>query len=287
MARIRTLKPEILEDERTAELSDPAFRLFVSMIVLADDFGNCRADDRYLRAQVWWARGESPQVAAILGELAQAGLILAYQVRGQMYVHLRGWEKHQRIDNRGKPRVPGPKDSEAEDITIPVTPTRGNSPRNAASLGETPLDHDHDHDHEGDMSGKPDVQPSIGSDADHVDAVTLFAETAIHHINTLARTSYRADSTATVKLCRALVKAKHTPDEARAVISSKRNWLNDDKMREYFRPATLLALSKFEQYLDELEGKQRKFVVPVSSAPAVDDFELAELPWVPMDKAAS
>lgn len=46
MARIRTLKPEILEDARTAGLSDAAFRLFVAMIVLADDHGNLRADDR-------------------------------------------------------------------------------------------------------------------------------------------------------------------------------------------------------------------------------------------------
>jgi two-component system sensor histidine kinase BaeS len=34
--RIRTIKPELLDDERTATLSDAAFRLFIGLILLAD-----------------------------------------------------------------------------------------------------------------------------------------------------------------------------------------------------------------------------------------------------------
>ena len=41
--RIRTIKPELLDDAVTAGLSDMAFRLFVSSIVLADDYGRLRA----------------------------------------------------------------------------------------------------------------------------------------------------------------------------------------------------------------------------------------------------
>lgn len=140
MGRIRTLKPELLEDTRTASLSDAAFRLFVASVLLADDHGNLRADERWLSGQVWWARGGSPQVAEILRELAEAELILAYRVREQMYVHLRGWSKHQRIDNAGKPRVPGPSDPDA--LTIPdVDSVISDDSRNsAANLREIPLD---------------------------------------------------------------------------------------------------------------------------------------------------
>ena len=106
MARIRTLKPEILEDARTAGLSDAAFRLFVAMIVLADYHGNLRADDRWLAGQVWWARGEFPRVAETLRELQEADLLTVYEVREQVYAAISGWTKHQRIDNAGKPRVP-------------------------------------------------------------------------------------------------------------------------------------------------------------------------------------
>jgi len=38
--RIRCIKPELLEDERTAGLSHEAFRLFIGLILLSDDEGN-------------------------------------------------------------------------------------------------------------------------------------------------------------------------------------------------------------------------------------------------------
>lgn len=143
MARIRTLKPEILEDEMTAGLSDGAFRLFVAMIVLADDHGNVRAEERWLEGQVWWSRrfaevrGEIPRVAEILRELSEALLIELYEVRSQFYAHIRSWEKHQRIDNAGKPRVPGPSESSRNFAEF-----RGEIPRFAA--GPRPPTSDHD-----------------------------------------------------------------------------------------------------------------------------------------------
>lgn len=116
--RIRSLKPELIEDEKVSPLSDAAFRLFVSLITLADDHGNVRADVRWLQGQVWWAHASPPNVLAVLAELAKASLIEPYGVRGGTYVHLRGWDKHQRIDNAGKNKVPLPNDSDALRIDI-------------------------------------------------------------------------------------------------------------------------------------------------------------------------
>jgi len=90
-----------------------------------------------------------------------------------------------------------------------------------------------------DVSGKPD-------------AAALFASVAVAEINRLASTRYKPETAH--KLCRALVKAKHTPEQAVLVVRSKREWLDDPKMRQYFRPATLLALSNFSTYLDDLES---------------------------------
>lgn len=108
MARIRSIKPEILEDERTANLSDSAYRLFTSVIFLADDFGNLRGDSRWLTAQIWWSRREPPRVAPLLAELVEAELVTLYEVRGQTYMTIKKWAKHQRIDNAGKAKVPPP-----------------------------------------------------------------------------------------------------------------------------------------------------------------------------------
>src|ERR1043166_3259784 len=137
MPRIRTLKPEIIEDADTASLSDSAFRLFVSPIVLADDYGNTRGEDWWIRSRVWGARRESPRIAETLRELIPK-LAILYTVREQTYIHLCGWEKHQRIDNRGKQVIPGHDDPESRVVDL-AAETRGDSPRTTASLGDFPL----------------------------------------------------------------------------------------------------------------------------------------------------
>ena len=118
--RIRSIKPEILEDEECAALSDEAWRMWVSLWCLADDHGNVRAGDRYLAAQVWQDTARSPRVAAILRELQRAHRveIYIYGERCDRYLHVRNWEKHQRLDNAGKPKVPGPSDAGATRIRI-------------------------------------------------------------------------------------------------------------------------------------------------------------------------
>jgi hypothetical protein len=142
--RIRTLKPEILSDERTAGLSDPAWRLFVSMIVLADDFGNLRAQARLLVSEVWWMRPdpEGVPIRDLLDELArpgpegEPGLITIYRVRGQSYVHLNGWPKNQRVEKPGRPWVPGPSEADPANGTTPTTEVPHT--RRATDLGKPP-----------------------------------------------------------------------------------------------------------------------------------------------------
>lgn len=106
--RIRSIKPEILEDERSAGLSSDAWRLWVSMWLLADDHGNLRGTPEWLRSQVFWARESRESLAKLLEELASARVIVRYEVDGQRYIAIRNWDKHQRVDHPGKPRVPGP-----------------------------------------------------------------------------------------------------------------------------------------------------------------------------------
>jgi hypothetical protein len=113
--RIRSIKPELIEDAVTAGLSHVAFRLFVGMIVLADDHGNLRVAQTWLMGQIFHGRPVTArQLANAFAELARvkpgtnSGLITVYEVEGQMYAHLNGWKRHQRIDNAMAPRVPIP-----------------------------------------------------------------------------------------------------------------------------------------------------------------------------------
>jgi hypothetical protein len=173
--RIRSIKPETLEDERPAALSDSSWRLWVSMWLVVDDHGNCRASASWLAGQVWWAHDQPPDVEALLAELEAAGSIRRYVVRGQAYAHVERWERHQRIDNAGKSRVPAPDDAEATAaprvVLKPVKPSR----KVSASLRESPqasevcrsdLDQDPDPEGEGDKelcaAASPPAAPPKG-----------------------------------------------------------------------------------------------------------------------------
>lgn len=109
MARIRTIKPELLEDERTATLSHLEWRLFVSCLLLADDYGNFRAVASRVRGAALWAHADV-DVSVPLARLGAVGLLRFYVVDGQRYAHVKGWDKHQRVDHKGKPACPPPPD---------------------------------------------------------------------------------------------------------------------------------------------------------------------------------
>lgn len=104
MGRIRTIKPELLEDERTASLSHLEWRLFVSCLLLADDYGNLRAAPNRIAGAALWCHEDDVRPA--LDRLFEVGLLAAYVVDGQRYAHIKGWDKHQRVDRPGKPTCP-------------------------------------------------------------------------------------------------------------------------------------------------------------------------------------
>lgn len=104
--RIRSIKPELLEDAVTAGLSHEAFRLFIGLLLLADDPGNFRAEPEWLRGQVFWRQPAATPVAELLEELHP--LVLFYEAKGQRYGAVRNWKKHQKISHPAPGRVPGP-----------------------------------------------------------------------------------------------------------------------------------------------------------------------------------
>ena len=107
MARIRSIKPELLEDERTARLTHVEWRLFVSLLLLADDYGNLlRAAPERIHGAALWAHPREDLAKALEG-LVVADLLVLYVVCGQRYAHIRGWDKHQKVDHPGKPLCPG------------------------------------------------------------------------------------------------------------------------------------------------------------------------------------
>jgi uncharacterized phage protein (TIGR02220 family) len=118
--RIRSIKPEWLDDQKMSECGVHARLLSVALILLADDQGNGRGHPLYVAGQVFHSEPDAVAVTEkALGELEAIGFIKRYSVRGQDYFAIINWTKHQRVDHPGKPRVPGPEDAEPAPATAP------------------------------------------------------------------------------------------------------------------------------------------------------------------------
>lgn len=103
--RIRTLKPEMWNDERVGQLGRDERLLFVVLITMADDEGRFRAlpsailghgfpydDDAARKLERW------------LVTLTTSGMVRLYEVNGVRYGCLPKWTDHQRI-NRASPSL--------------------------------------------------------------------------------------------------------------------------------------------------------------------------------------
>lgn len=158
MARIRTVKPEMLDDEKVAALPHLAWRLFVSLIMTADDYGNQHGAPAKIRGTAMWAtEATDGEVREALARLSRDSLVALYSVRGQAYVSIVGWSKHQRVDKPGRPIVPGPEQADSH------TSEDSRDSRETPANPREPLATDHDQDRDHDLEGKGRISLTAGA----------------------------------------------------------------------------------------------------------------------------
>jgi len=111
--RIRSVKPEFLEDADLCVQSAETRLLFVCLWVLSDDYGNLQDCEEWIKAQAFWGdpKVTPEKVREMLATLSRLGMLTPYEVRGKRYLHVTNWDRHQRVDKPGKPRVPGPENA--------------------------------------------------------------------------------------------------------------------------------------------------------------------------------
>ncbi|MFA4900888.1 MAG: hypothetical protein WC563_15325 [Brevundimonas sp.] len=182
--RIRTIKPEVTEDDLAAALSDSAWRMWVSMWTLADDFGDVRASDRYLASHVWQDTARMKVVPSLKLELAtkvirpgQHPMIMLYEINGEEYARIKGFPRHQRIDNGGQARVPEPTSEQSQAHALRFAETRGDSHMvrqptlDSARFAALPPTSGPDHDH--DLQSGPPTTTTEATPVSPVDEVFL------------------------------------------------------------------------------------------------------------------
>lgn len=107
MPRIRTIKPELWQDEKLAVL-DPLTRLvFLGLISMADDAGRLVDNVKSIDGFIFPETEDSAKDA--LGILARLSRILRYEAsNGQRVIQITNWQRHQRVDHPNKYVLPPP-----------------------------------------------------------------------------------------------------------------------------------------------------------------------------------
>lgn len=108
MPRIRSLKPEIWDDEALGACTRDARLLFVGLITQADDSGRFRAAPALLRASIfpYDEKLTKDRVEVWIDELADAGLVSLYTVKRERYGEFPTWSSHQKIDRPSESKIP-------------------------------------------------------------------------------------------------------------------------------------------------------------------------------------
>lgn len=138
MSRIRTIKPEFWTSEQVMECSPLARLAFIGMWNFCDDQGVHPASAKTLKAEVFPADDISAaSVEAMVCEMIEHGLVLAYEAQGKAWWYVTGW-KHQLIKNPSAPKYPPPESgspAEKGPKTTPVLPQYYPS----TTVGEDPV----------------------------------------------------------------------------------------------------------------------------------------------------
>lgn len=113
MPRIRTLKPEHRQHRKTGALDHITYRLWIGMMLDADDEGRLVCDAEQLRVTIF---GYHVKVTGVLIEsslsiLTEVGLLRLYVVGGIRYAWFPSWHDHQVINRPTPSKLPPYDDS--------------------------------------------------------------------------------------------------------------------------------------------------------------------------------
>lgn len=140
----RMFSDSLFTSESIADLTDFEFRMWVSLILMADDAGRGDARPAIIKGQAFPFRDQvaKKDITATLESLAGKERIGLYEVGGKPYYFLPGWNATQRID-RARPKYPAPipdEDSQPQDADASpqIAANRRSSPQAAETCGRSP-----------------------------------------------------------------------------------------------------------------------------------------------------
>lgn len=127
MPRIRSVSPDIVEDESLARVSPYAERTFVRLWTILDDKGRGKDNALLLKAQLYPIdqRMTAERVEKDLAELEAEGLLQRYEVDGKRYLCAKAeaWSRYQKPKHPTPSKLPPPPELPPDGVR--TTPQRG------------------------------------------------------------------------------------------------------------------------------------------------------------------
>lgn len=118
MGRIRTVKPELIQQPWFATLTDAAARTYYGLLSVVDDAGRCAADPAFIAGQIFWGRQRTAgAIGRQLAELERANIIQKYTISGSEYLQILGWHEkgspvYQQINKPQGEKFPAPESTD-------------------------------------------------------------------------------------------------------------------------------------------------------------------------------
>jgi hypothetical protein len=130
--RIRSVKPDLWNDEAVGEISLQARLTFIGLITQADDDGRQKGSPKLVRSLLFpYDDFTVPEVSGWLRELSGKGLIVQYEVGGKQFIELPSWHSHQKISHPTESALPSR--SEADSVKAPED--SGDDPEASTLIG--------------------------------------------------------------------------------------------------------------------------------------------------------
>ena len=243
MARSRNLKPSFFQNEDLAACGPLGMLLFEGLWCQADREG--RLEDRPVRLKVQILPYFEANCDELLTCLEKQGFISRYRVKDVGYIEVINFKKHQNPHvKEASSIIPAPENTgKAKELPEPSRPL----PSSLSLDSLNPEDQDR-------MSGKPDASPP--NDKKH--ETRKAAKSILSFLNEKAGRNFE-DVQANLDPIISRMKEGYTSAQLHQVIAKKcREWLPDEKMRQYLRPATLFNRTKFANYAGELIKQEPK-----------------------------
>lgn len=108
MARIRTIKPQHVEDKELPNISLQAHLLWILSWCFSDDEGILEADPLFIKSKIFPRRTDIrvEQVVQWLDQLVKARYIIPFTYNGEGYYLHRTFRTHQKIDRKQESKIP-------------------------------------------------------------------------------------------------------------------------------------------------------------------------------------